>query len=80
MGRVEKEFLDPEQLLTDEVADWLCGCGKYSGRLKIDPSGVKSLAHVMAVVTTLQSARSLRYALAHRMAGRPALQKRRIRH
>ena len=42
----------------DEVVRWLCG------RVRIDASGAKSLAHILVVVPTAQSARSLRLALA----------------
>ena len=52
------EFLNPGRKLVDEVADWLCG------RVERDPSGARSLAHLMVVVPTAQSGRNLRLALA----------------
>ena len=56
------EFLNPSRKLVDEVADWLCG------RVERDPSGVRSLAHLMVVVPTAQSGRNLRLALAKKAA------------
>ena len=52
------EFLNPGRKLVDEVVDWLCG------RVERDPSGARSLAHLMVVVPTAQSGRNLRLALA----------------
>ena len=52
------EFLNPGRKLVDEVVDWLCG------RFECDPSGARSLAHLMVVVPTAQSGRNLRLALA----------------
>ena len=52
------EFLNPGRKLVDEVVDWLCG------RVECDPSGARSLAHLMVVVPTAQSGRNLRLALA----------------
>ena len=54
------ELLNPRRKLVDEVVDWLCG------RLERDPSGARSLAHLMVVVPTAQSGRNLRLALAKR--------------
>lgn len=72
------EYIDPRAKLVDEVAAWLCGrapsAGRrgYAGRVRADPSGAESLAHVMVVVPTAQSGRNLRLALARsrRFAGR----------
>ena len=52
------ECLNPKRKLVDEVVDWLCG------RVERDPSGARSLAHLMVVVPTAQSGRNLRLALA----------------
>lgn len=52
------EFLNPGRKLVDEVVDWLCG------KVERDPSGARSLAHLMVVVPTAQSGRNLRLALA----------------
>lgn len=52
------EFLNPGRKLVDEVVDWL------SGKVERDPSGARSLAHLMVVVPTAQSGRNLRLALA----------------
>ena len=57
------EFLNPGRKLVDEVVDWLCG------RVERDPSGARSLAHLMVVVPTAQSGRNLRLALAKKAAG-----------
>ena len=57
------EFLNPGRKLVDEVVDWLCG------RVECDPSGARSLAHLMVVVPTAQSGRNLRLALAKKAAG-----------
>lgn len=73
------EYIDPLAKLVDEVADWLCGRtpseGRrgYAGRVRADPSGAKSLAHVMVVVPTAQSGRNLRLALAKRFKMRGLL-------
>lgn len=56
------EFLNPGRKLVDEVVDWLCG------RVERDPSGARSLAHLMVVVPTAQSGRNLRLALAKKAA------------
>ena len=56
------EFLNPGRKLVDEVVDWLCG------RVELDPSGARSLAHLMVVVPTAQSGRNLRLALAKKAA------------
>ena len=58
------EFLDPRRKLVDEVVDWLCGSTVYVGRGGETPEGVRSLRHVMVVVPTAQSGRSLRLGLA----------------
>ena len=50
--------LNPKRKLVDEVVDWLYG------RVERDPSGARSLAHLMVVVPTAQSGRNLRLALA----------------
>ena len=57
------EFLNPGRKLVDEVVDWLCG------KVERDPSGARSLAHLMVVVPTAQSGRNLRLALAKKAAG-----------
>ena len=56
------EILNPGRKLVDEVVDWLCG------RIERDPSGARSLAHLMVVVPTAQSGRNLRLALAKKAA------------
>ena len=53
-----REHLDPKRLLVYETVRWL------AGRVREDESGAKSLAHVLVVVPTAQSARSLRLAIA----------------
>jgi len=63
MSRVSKERLDPSRRLLDEVVGWLCGNGRFSGRVRI-VEGARSLAHVMVIVPTAQSGRNLRLALA----------------
>lgn len=55
---LSREFLDPGNKLVDEVVRRLVP------RVRVDPSGAKSLAHILVVVPTAQSARSLRLALA----------------
>ncbi len=62
--RMRIEFLDPCHLLVDEVVDWLCGNGVYQGRVREISEGVKALDHIMVVVPTAQSGRSLRLGLA----------------
>ena len=57
------EFLNPCRKLVDEVVDWLCG------RVERDPSGARSLAHLMVVVPTAQSGRNLRLVLAKKASG-----------
>ena len=66
------QYLDPGRKLVDEVADWLCArdCGSGRGRLRVTPEGAISLDHVMVVVPTAQSGRSLRLAIARRFEGR----------
>ena len=51
-------FLSPTKKLIDEVAVWL------KDRVRTDPAGAASLAHVLVVVPTAQSGRRLRLALA----------------
>lgn len=68
MMRKITEYLDPSRKLVDEVADWLCGGGRYPSRVRETPEGVRSLAHLLVVVPTAQSARNLRLALAARTA------------
>ena len=58
------EFLEPRRKLVDEVVDWLCGSERHPGRVEVTPEGVKSLGHVLVIVPTAQSGRSLRLALA----------------
>ena len=58
---METVLLDPCRKLVDEIADWLCGC------VRKDPSGAKSLAHVLLVVPTAQSGRRIRMRLAARL-------------
>lgn len=55
---LSREFLDPKRKLVDEVVSRLVP------RVRVDPSGAKSLGHILVVVPTAQSARSLRLALA----------------
>ena len=56
----DAEFLDPRAKLVDATADWL------AARVRTDPSGAASLAHVCVVVPTAQGGRNLRLALAKR--------------
>ena len=53
--------LRPERKPIEEIVDWLCG------RVRMDPGGAKSLAHLMVVVPTAQSGRRLRLGLAERL-------------
>ena len=53
--------LDSQRKPVDTVSEWLCG------KVRADPSGAKSLAHVMVVVPTAQSGRRLRRCLAARL-------------
>ena len=62
-----REYLDPGRKLVDEVVRWL------SARARVDASGANSLAHVLVVVPTAQSARSLRLALAQSFGERGVL-------
>ena len=62
------EFLNPQRKLVDEVVDWLCGRSPYGGRVETTSEGVRSLRHVMVVVPTAQSGRSLRLGLARAAA------------
>ena len=57
-----REFLDPAKSLVSETVGWL------APRVREDASGAKSLAHILVVVPTAQSARSLRLALARAFA------------
>jgi len=59
---VTREYLDPKKKLVDEVVRFLLP------RVRPDSSGAKSLAHMLVVVPTAQSARSLRLALAEAFA------------
>ena len=58
MRRPTRSVLSPKAKLVDEVVRWL------DGRVRTDASGAKSLSHILVVVPTAQSARSLRFALA----------------
>ena len=64
------EFLDPQRKLVDATVGWLCGDAAHPGRVETTAEGVKSLAHVMVVVPTAQSGRSLRLGLARAAAER----------
>ena len=55
---VERKYLDPKRKLVDEVVRYL------APKVREDASGAKSLAHILVVVPTAQSARNLRLALA----------------
>lgn len=55
-----REYLDPSKKLADAAADAL------AARARRTPEGAASLAHVLAIVPTAQSARNLRLALARR--------------
>ena len=57
-----REYLDPKGKLVDETVRWL------KPRVREDASGAKSLAHILVVMPTAQSARSLRLALAEAFA------------
>lgn len=61
---LKRHYLNPARKLVDEVADWLCG------KIETDDAGARSLAHVLVVVPTAQSGRSLRLRLAQRVAER----------
>ena len=56
----ETVALDPTRRFVMAVADWLLA------RVRLDPSGAKSLAHLLVVVPTAQSGRRLRLALARK--------------
>ena len=58
----KREFLDPAKSLVSETVGWL------APRVREDASGAKSLAHILVVVPTAQSARSLRLGLARAFA------------
>ena len=62
------EHLDAKRKLVDEVVDWLCGSGRRASRVRLTPEGARSLAHILVVVPTAQSARNLRLALARKAA------------
>ena len=64
---METVYLNPSGKLVDETADWLCGT---SGRVHVTREGAASLDHVMVVLPTAQSGRSLRLAVARRFEGR----------
>ena len=64
-----KEYLNPERKLVDEVVDWLCGSDRYGSKIVDTPEGARSLAHILVVVPTAQSARNLRLALAQKASG-----------
>ena len=57
-----REYLDPKRKLVDEVVRHLLPLARQ------DASGARSLAHVLVVVPTAQSARNLRLALAEAFA------------
>ena len=59
---VTRAYLDPKRKLVDEVVRHLLPL------VRLDPSGARSLAHILVVVPTAQSARSLRLALAEAFA------------
>ena len=58
---MRQAFLDPRRKVVDAVADELAAL------VETDPSGAKSLAHVLVVVPTAQSGRRLRLKLAERL-------------
>ena len=60
-GLIESVSLDPARKAVESVAEWLAAC------VRTDPSGARSLAHVMVVVPTAQSGRRLRQKLASRL-------------
>ena len=62
------EYLNPRRKLVDEAVDWLCGCVRFPSRVRLTAEGVRSLAHVLVVVPTAQSARNLRLGLAKKAA------------
>lgn len=62
---ISQENLNPANKLVDEVVNWLCS----TLRLRVTAEGVRSLAHLLVVVPTAQSGRSLRLALARRFPG-----------
>ena len=69
---VNTEYLASGKLV-DEVVAWLCGPvaksdSRYEGRVVKTPEGAMSLDHIMVVVPTAQSGRSLRLALAKQFA------------
>jgi len=55
-------YVDPKRKLVDETVRWLVG------RVATTPEGARSLAHVLVVVPTAQSARNLRLVLARAAA------------
>lgn len=67
MANPVRQFLNPRRKLVEETADWLCGTDVWPSHVR-DDCGAKSLAHVMVIVPTAQSGRSLRLALARKAA------------
>lgn len=63
----ETVYLDPGRKLVEETVDWLLGSEAYASHVR-DDDGAISLAHVMVVVPTAQSARNLRLMLARKAA------------
>ncbi|MEI7899862.1 MAG: PD-(D/E)XK nuclease family protein [bacterium] len=55
---MERVFLDAHMPLVCAVTDWL------TAQMRVTPSGVKSLAHLLVIVPTRQAGRRLRLALA----------------
>ena len=68
MVKKEHDYLNPRRKLVDEVVDWLCGSGRFLSRVRQTGEGARSLAHVLVVVPTAQSARNLRLGLAKKAA------------
>ena len=60
MPESRTEFLDPHQKLVGQLAE------RLASRVKTDPAGAASLAHLLVIVPTAQSGRRLRLALARR--------------
>ena len=66
--KINREYLNPSRKLVDETVDWLCGGGPFRSRIRETAEGARSLAHILVIVPTAQSARNLRFALARRSA------------
>ena len=60
--------LNPGRKLVDEVVDWLFGGEERESKIRKTDEGALSLAHILVIVPTAQSARNLRLSLVKRAA------------